>query len=315
MTNKADETYLNTMKDILENGIEKTDRTGVGTISKFGVQMRFNLQEGFPLLTTKKVPFRLIVSELLWFIKGDTNIKYLLENNNHIWDEWAFENYVKSPQYKGPDMTNFGIRCTKDEEFNKVYQEQKRIFCERILNEEDFAKEFGDLGPVYGKQWRDFNGKDQLKNVINQIKTNPDSRRLIVSAWNPVDVDDMALPPCHSLFQFYVVDNKLSCQLYQRSGDFAVGIPFNIASYSLLIHLIAKECNLEVGDFVHTIGDAHIYKNHLDQVQEQLTRKPFDELPELVLSKQKDSIFDFEIDDIKLENYQSWPAIRMPIAV
>ncbi|HHW37028.1 MAG TPA: thymidylate synthase [Bacillales bacterium] len=219
--NNADKEYLSLCNRILNHGIKKEDRTGTGTISIFGHQMRFNLNEGFPLLTTKRIPFRLVVSELLWFIKGDTNIKYLLENNNNIWNEWAFEKWVNSDEYDGPDMTNFGLRSQQDEGFNILYQEQMDKFKNRILDDEQFAGKYGELGDVYGKQWRQWrttSGEmiDQIKDVIETIKTNPDSRRLIVSAWNPEDIPTMALPPCHSLFQFYVADGKLSCQLYQR---------------------------------------------------------------------------------------------------
>lgn len=311
--------YLNLLKYILENGVKKEDRTGTGTISVFGYQMRFNLREGFPLLTTKRVPFKLIASELLWFIKGDTNIKYLLQHNNHIWDEWAFKKWVESDEYNGPDMTDFGRRAAREAEFAKVLDEQMAIFNEKILTDEAFAERFGDLGPVYGKQWRSWPGEngetiDQLKNVIEQIKRNPDSRRLIVSAWNPAEVDHMALPPCHTLFQFYVADGKLSCQLYQRSADVFLGVPFNIASYALLTHLIAHECGLEVGDFVHSFGDVHIYLNHLDQVNEQLSRTP-KALPKVIINKEKKSVFDFDLEDITIEGYDPHPTIKAPVAV
>lgn len=314
-----DTVYLQLLQHILNNGLEKGDRTGTGTISTFGYQMRFNLSEGFPLLTTKRIPFRLIASELLWFIKGDTNIKYLLEHNNHIWDEWAFKKWVESDDYEGPDMTDFGRRAARDEEFAKVLNEQMKIFNDKILTDDDFAKKFGDLGPVYGKQWRSWPNEqgetiDQLANVINQIKKNPDSRRLIVSAWNPAEVDDMALPPCHTLFQFYVADGKLSCQLYQRSADVFLGVPFNIASYALLTHLIAHECGLEVGDFVHTFGDVHIYSNHIEQVKEQLSRTP-KALPKLVIKAENKSIFDIDMEDIAIEGYDPHPTIKAPVAV
>ena len=305
--------YSKLCQHIMANGEEKDDRTGVGTKSIFGYQMKFNLAEGFPLLTTKKVNFNLVWSELLWFIKGDTNIKFLLENKNNIWNEWAFKKWIESSEYNGPDMTDFGHKSLVDNDFNEKYKEQMAIFKERILTDEAFAAKYGDLGNVYGKQWRNFNGVDQLKNVIEQIKTNPTSRRLIVSSWNPAEVDTMALPPCHSLFQFYVSDGKLSCQLYQRSGDVFLGVPFNIASYALLTILIAKECGLEVGEFVHTLGDAHIYKNHFEQVNEQLNRSPY-ELPTLEINN-FDSIFDLTIDDVKLKNYQSHAFIKAPIAV
>lgn len=314
-----EESYLNLGREILNKGNVKTDRTGTGTKSIFGYQMRFDLSEGFPILTTKRIPFSLIKSELLWFIKGDTNIKYLLENNNHIWDEWAFERYVKSDDYKGVDMTDFGRRCLVDEEFNKEYQKEMNAFVENILTDESFASKYGELGNIYGSQWRRWKTSkgetiDQLKDVIEMIRKSPDSRRLIVSAWNPEDVPSMALPPCHTLFQFYVADGKLSCQLYQRSADVFLGVPFNIASYALLTHLIAHETNLEVGDFIHTLGDAHLYSNHIEQMQEQLSRdvRP---LPKLWLNTDKQSVFDFEMDDIKLEGYEPHPSIKAPIAV
>lgn len=313
-----EDSYLNLERYVYENGVIKDDRTGTGTKSIFGYQMRFNLAEGFPLLTTKKIPFRLIKSELLWFLHGDTNIKFLLKNRNHIWDEWAFERYVNSDEYNGPDMTDFGNRCLSDPEFNKIYQQVKKEFCEKILNDDEFAKKYGELGPVYGAQWRHWRTSrgetiDQIKNVINQIKSNPNSRRLIVSAWNPEDVPSMALPPCHTMFQFYVADGKLSCQLYQRSGDIFLGVPYNIASYALLTEMIAKECKLQVGDFVHTLGDAHIYLNHLDQVKEQLTRKP-NAAPKLWLAD-KNSIFDYTMDDIKVIDYDPQGTIKAPVAV
>lgn len=315
----VEELYLQLIRDILEKGHEKSDRTGTGTKSLFGYQMRFNLAEGFPLLTTKKVPFGLIKSELLWFLRGDTNIRFLLEHNNHIWDEWAFKNWVESDEYHGPDMTNFGLRAQEDDNFNKVYQDEKKKFCQKIVEDQEFANKFGNLGDVYGAQWRHWqtrNGEtiDQIKDVIETIKNNPDSRRMIVTAWNPEDVPLSALPPCHTLFQFYVNDGKLSCQLYQRSADVFLGVPFNIASYALLTHMIARETGLEVGEFVHTLGDAHIYLNHLDQVNEQLQRKPND-APTLWLNPEKKNIMDFEMEDIKVKNYHSHSAIKAPVAV
>lgn len=316
---KMEQEYLNLGKKILSEGNTKNDRTNTGTKSIFGYQMRFDLAEGFPLLTTKRVPFGLIKSELLWFLRGDTNIRYLLQHNNHIWDEWAFKRYVESSEYTGPDMTDFGRRSLIDEAFNFVYQETLQEFCQKILTDEDFAEKYGDLGHVYGYQWRHWETQkggfiDQIKEVVAMIKANPDSRRLIVSAWNPEDVPTMALPPCHTLFQFYVHDNKLSCQLYQRSADVFLGVPFNIASYALLTHLIAHETGLEVGEFVHTLGDAHLYDNHLTQMKEQLTRTPRP-LPTLVLNKEKQSIFDFETTDIQLLDYQPHSTIKAPIAV
>ncbi len=311
--------YLDLAQNILDEGVTKDDRTGVGTKSIFGHQMRFDLQEGFPLLTTKRVAFRLIKSELLWFLKGDTNIRYLLEHKNHIWDEWAFERYVASEDYPGPDMTNFGIRAQEDEAFNEVYKEEMKKFRKLVLEDDAFAEEYGSLGNVYGAQWRSWPSADggtidQIANVIESIKTNPDSRRHIVSAWNPDEIEDMALPPCHTLFQFYVSDGKLSCQLYQRSADVFLGVPFNIASYALLTHLVARETGLEVGEFIHTLGDAHLYSNHMDQINLQLSRDPKD-LPQLVLNEDKESIFDFDVDDIKVENYKADKGIRAPIAV
>ncbi len=261
--------YLNLLQHILDNGTDKSDRTGTGTRSVFGYQMRFDLQKGFPLVTTKKVHMKSIIHELIWFLKGETNIAYLKENNVSIWNEWADEN--------------------------------------------------GELGPVYGKQWRSWEGKDgvvidQVKDLINQIKKNPDSRRLIISAWNVADLPKMALMPCHTLFQFYVADGKLSCQLYQRSADVFLGVPFNIASYALLTMMIAQVCDLEPGDFVHTFGDVHIYSNHMEQVQLQLSRTPFP-LPTMKLNPEVKDIFDFKYEDFTLENYQSHPAIKAPVAV
>jgi thymidylate synthase len=314
-----EEAYLTLGRKILEEGHVKEDRTGTGTKSLFGYQMRFDLSKGFPLLTTKRVPFGLIKSELLWFLKGDTNIRYLLEHNNHIWDEWAFERYIKSDDYQGPDMRDFGRRVLQDEAFKQSYEVELKAFCDKILADDDFAAKYGELGNIYGAQWRHWETKDgrfidQLKNVIDMIKTTPDSRRLIVSAWNPEDVPSMALPPCHTMFQFYVNDGKLSCQLYQRSGDVFLGVPFNIASYALLTHLIAHETGLEVGDFVHTLGDAHLYTNHIDQMNEQLTRD-IRSFPTLKLNHEKESVFDFEMEDIVIEGYDPHPAIKAPIAV
>lgn len=311
--------YLDLCEHILQTGAKKEDRTGTGTLSIFGYQMRYDLAEGFPLMTTKKTAFRLIVSELLWFIKGDTNVKRLLAENNHIWDEWAFGQWAGSDEYNGPDMTDFGRRAQKDPEFAVLYKEQMEIFQQKILSDDRFAEKFGDLGPVYGKQWRSWattagGSIDQLKNVIESIKKNPDSRRHLVTAWNPEFVDDMALPPCHTMFQFYVADGKLSCQLYQRSADVFLGVPFNIASYALLTHLIARECGLAVGDFVHTTGDTHLYSNHLEQVEEQLQREP-KKLPVLKINEAVESIFDLEVEDITIEGYDPHPRIKAPVAV
>jgi thymidylate synthase len=261
--------YLDLCRHVLENGVKKEDRTGTGTISTFGYQMRFNLQEGFPLLTTKKVHLKSVIHELLWFIQGNTNVKYLQENGVRIWNEWADED--------------------------------------------------GNLGPIYGHQWRSWTGADgrthdQLKEVVEQIKTNPNSRRLIISAWNVGDLDKMALPPCHTLFQFYVAGGKLSCQLYQRSGDLFLGVPFNIASYSLLTMMIAQVCDLEPGEFIHTFGDVHIYLNHIEQVKLQLTREPR-QLPTMKLNPNVKNIFDFKYEDFSLENYHPHPAIKGVVSV
>lgn len=316
---KNEQAYLQMCREILNEGNQKDDRTNTGTYSLFGKQIRFNLQDGFPLLTTKFVSFRLLATELLWFLKGDTNIRYLLENNNNIWNEWAFKSWVESDDYDGPDMTNFGHRSLHDEAFKLKYDEQMEIFKEKILTDDEFAAKFGDLGFVYGKQWRAWEGAqgeivDQIKEVIQSIKYNPDSRRHIVSAWNPIDIPHMALPPCHTLFQFYVADGKLSCQLYQRSADVFLGVPFNIASYALLTHLIAHETGLDVGEFVHTFGDVHIYANHVEQVKLQLSREPKD-LPQLKIKTDKSSIFEYELNDFEIIGYDPHPAIKAPVAV
>ncbi|MGY3749468.1 thymidylate synthase [Vagococcus acidifermentans] len=311
--------YLELGRKILTDGFEKSDRTGTGTKSIFGHQMRFDLSQGFPLLTTKRVAFSMIKSELLWFMRGDTNIRYLLQHKNHIWDEWAFERYVNSTDYHGPDMTNFGQRALVDPEFNDVYQAELAAFCDNVLTDDAFAAKHGELGKIYGSQWRHWQTAkgetiDQLADVIHLIKTNPDSRRMIVSAWNPEDIPSMALPPCHTLFQFYVAEGKLSCQLYQRSADVFLGVPFNIASYALLTHLIAHETGLAVGEFIHTLGDAHLYVNHFDQMRLQLTRD-IRQAPQLELNPEKHSIFDFDVSDIQIKGYDPHPAIKAPIAV
>ena len=287
--------YLDLCKHILENGETRKDRTGTGTISTFGYQMRFNLQEGFPLLTTKKVFYRGIFEELLWFLSGSTNIKPLVDKKVGIWNEWPYKDYTNSNDYKGETLEEF---------------------VEKIRNNQEFADKYGNLGPVYGKQWRDFGGVDQIKELIENIKKDPFSRRHMVVAYNPAEVKDMALPPCHSLFQFYVSADgkKLSCQLYQRSGDVFLGVPFNIASYSLLLAMVAQVCDLEPYEFVHTFGDAHIYLNHVDQIHEQLTRTPR-KLPKLVLNPEVKDIFDFKYEDIKIEDYDPYPAIKGAVSV
>jgi thymidylate synthase len=301
--NKSEEQYLNLLRDILENGSGKDDRTGTGTTSVFGRQLRFDLAEGFPLLTTKKMFMKAIIHELLWFLKGSSNIKYLVDNNVHIWDDWPYKYYVSSSTYKEEPLT----------------QEE---FVTKIKDDDSFASKWGELGPVYGVQWRHWKtpeGKeiDQITELINQIKKTPTSRRLIVSAWNVADIQEMTksgLPPCHCLFQFYVVDGKLSCQLYQRSADTFLGVPFNIASYALLTMMIAQVCDLGLGEFVHTFGDAHIYRNHKEQVYEQLSREP-KPMPTMKLNPAVKDIFEFTFEDFTLENYEAHPSIKAPIAV
>ena len=282
---------------ILEHGEDRPDRTGTGTRSVFGYQTRYDLREGFPLLTTKKMYLRPIAEELLWFIKGDTNIKYLVDRNVKIWNEWPYEDFKKSEDFNGETLEEF---------------------VEKIKNDDDFAKKHGNLGPVYGAQWRNFNneGTDQLMKLIDSLKNNPFSRRHIISAWNPSQVDEMALPPCHTLMQFYVSSDKkyLSCQLYQRSADTFLGAPFNIASYALLTCMLAQVCGYEPKEFIHTIGDAHIYKNHFDVVKTQIEREPLP-LPRLVLNKDIDNLFDFKIEDIKLEGYQSHGPLKGKVSV
>jgi thymidylate synthase len=298
--------YLELMKHVRDNGVVKEDRTGTGTTSVFGYQMRMQLEDGFPLLTTKKVNLNSIIHELLWFIKGDTNIRYLVKNNVNIWNDWPYQSYLKK--------TDQGENLSMHSQEWKLGMKQ---FVNQIKEDEEFAIKYGDLGPVYGRQWRDFEGIDQLSQLIEDIKSSPDSRRLIVSAWNPKDIPVMiksGLPPCHTLFQFYVSQGRLSCQLYQRSADVFLGVPYNIASYALLTMMIAQVTNLEPGEFIHTMGDAHLYMNHLDQVEEQLGRETF-KLPQLDINKERESLFEFTISDFKLTNYESHPNIPAPIAV
>ena len=289
--------YHELMERVLREGSDKSDRTGTGTRSVFGHQMRFDLAEGFPMITTKKLHLKSILHELIWFISGDTNIRYLCQNGVRIWDDWPFATYSKSADYDGIDMKEFAARIAADA---------------------DFAAKWGDLGPVYGYQWRFWPGPngpvDQLRDVLEGIRSNPDGRRHIVSAWNPGYIDQMALPPCHAFFQFYVVEGRLSCQLYQRSADIFLGVPFNIASYALLIHMMAQDLGLKVGDFVHSLGDAHIYSNHTDQVRLQLSRdlRP---LPTLSLNTSVKSLFDFRYEDVELVGYDPHPHIPAPVAV
>lgn len=302
--------YLDLLQHIMDQGGEKMDRTGVGTRSVFGHQMRFDLAQGFPLLTTKKVPFRLIAEELLWFVAGDTQLRTLALKDVHIWDEWPYKAYLIRNQKTLPPTDSI------------EWKQGIKEFIERIKTDETFAEKYGDLGPVYGYQWRHWptrDGKeiDQLRDVVEQIKLNPHSRRLIVSAWNPADIEEMAkagLPPCHCLYQFFVANNKLSCQLYQRSCDTFLGVPFNIASYALLTMMIAQVTGLEPGEFVWTGGDVHLYSNHFDQVREQLTREP-KKLPIVKINPEVKDLFHFTIDDFTLEGYDPHPPIKAPIAV
>ena len=298
--------YLDLVRHIRDNGVTKGDRTGTGTRSIFGYQMRFDLSDGFPLVTSKKVHLKSILHELLWFIRGDTNIRYLVENGVGIWNDWPYQSW---------------LRQTGQEDDLPMYSAEWKAgmkeFIERIKTDAAFAQQYGDLGPVYGHQWRNFEGVDQLSQLVDDIKANPDSRRLLVSAWNPKDIPVMVksgLPPCHSLFQFYVTEGRLSCQLYQRSADVFLGVPFNIASYSILTLMIAQVTGLKPGDFVHTFGDAHLYSNHMEQVEEQLSRSTF-ALPTLAINPQVNNLFDFVYEDFELQNYQSHGPISAPVAV
>ncbi len=308
----VDEQYLDLLEKIKKDGAVKTDRTGTGTKSILGYQMRFDLEDGFPLLTTKKVPIKSIVHELIWFLRGDSNLKYLAENNVHIWDEWPYKAYLKRNNKPIPEIN--GAEWTAG----------MKEFVEKIKTDDAFAKEYGNLGPIYGYQWRSWptpDGKhiDQLAQVVEMIKKSPDSRRMIVSAWNVADIEEMAkagLPPCHCLFQFYVADGKLSCQLYQRSCDTFLGVPFNIASYSLLTMIIAQITGLKPGEFVWTGGDVHLYSNHSEQVETQLSRRnDIRPLPTMKINSEKMKLEDFTIDDFELVDYNPHEGIKAPIAV
>lgn len=304
--NEFDNEYHKLLQFLLDKGAGKEDRTGVGTISHFGYQMRFDLSKGFPLLSTKKVYFRPIIHELLWFLKGETNIKYLVDNKVKIWNEWPFQNYLKENNLE-----------QEFERYSEKWKKKLEWFVSQVKEDKSFASKWGELGPVYGKQWRDFNGFDQIERVIKQLKNEPHSRRIIVSAWNAAEIDAMTksgLPPCHTLFQFYVNDGKLSCQLYQRSADVFLGVPFNIASYAALTMIIAKLVGLEVGDFVHTFGDVHIYSNHMTQVKEQLSKNSFDYCQLKINGNQK-KIEDFKFEDFEILNYNAHPPIKAPVAV
>lgn len=288
--------YQELLEEVLENGRQKGDRTGTGTISVFGVQKRYDLRKGFPLLTTKKTAFRIIVEELMWFLKGDTNIRTLLFKDVKIWNDDAYKNYIKRVSDKGYPPIN------------------QDLFLKYIREDDEFAAQWGDLGPIYSEQWRSWKGVDgvvvdQIKDVIAQIKNNPDSRRHLVTAWNPAQLDEMALPPCHVMFQFYVIDGEISLHLYQRSGDLFLGIPFNIASYALLLHLVAKETGLVAAEFVHTVGDLHLYNDHIEKAQLQLTREPR-ELPTLQILNDRENVWDYEVEDFELIGYDPHPRIE-----
>lgn len=287
--------YLDLCRFVLDNGMYKEDRTGTGTISYFGYQLRCHLDDGFPLLTTKKVYYKAVLGELLWIISGSTNIKPLVEQNIRIWNEWPYDKYSKSKDFQGETIEEF---------------------VEKIKNDEEFALKYGDLGPVYGHQWRDFFGKDQLLELEKGLKENPFSRRHIICAWNPAQIDQMALPPCHAFVQFYVSGDgkKLSCQLYQRSADLFLGVPFNIASYATLLLMLCHTCGYEPGDFVHTFGDVHIYKDHIEQIKTQLERTPRP-LPKLVIKRKVESVVDFRYEDFEIVGYDPYPTIKGKVSV
>ncbi len=298
--------YHNLLQYILDHGVTKDDRTGTGTISVFGYQMRFDLQAGFPLVTTKKLHLKSIIHELLWFLNGDTNIRYLVSNGVNIWNDWPYQHWLEATG-----------QAEDYPKYSPAWKAHMKTFVEHIRHDADFAGQWGELGPVYGHQWRNFEGVDQISQVVDQIRRNPNSRRLIVSAWNPKDIPVMVksgLPPCHALFQFYVADGQLSCQLYQRSADVFLGVPFNIASYALLTMMIAQVCDLQPGEFVHTFGDVHLYNNHIDQARLQLSRdlRP---LPKMKINPKIKDIFGFQYDDFQLTDYHPHPPIRAEVSV
>lgn len=298
--------YHDLLQHIMDNGSKKEDRTGVGTISCFGYQMRFDLSEGFPLVTTKKVHLKSIIHELIWFIQGDTNLRYLVKNGVNIWNDWPFQKYLKEQGWE-----------EKYPKYTEEWRAQMKLFVEQIKEDEAFAAKWGELGPVYGRQWRDFNGFDQIKWVVDEIRRNPYSRRLIVSAWNASEIEEMAkagLPPCHTMFQFYVQNGRLSCQLYQRSADTFLGVPFNIASYALLTMMMAQVTGLQPGEFVHTFGDVHLYSNHIDQTKLQLERE-LRPLPTMKMNPEVKELTDFTFEDFELVGYDPHPAIKAAVAV
>ena len=298
--------YHDLLRHIFEEGVRKEDRTGTGTISVFGYQMRFDLEAGFPLVTTKKLHVKSILHELLWFLRGDTNIRYLVQRGVSIWNDWPFQHWLEETG-----------QAADYPKYSPEWKNKMKAFVQRVKENEDFAARWGELGPVYGHQWRNFNGVDQITNLVHDIQAKPHSRRLIVSAWNPQDIPVMAksgLPPCHALFQFYVAEGRLSCQLYQRSADVFLGVPFNIASYALLTMMVAQVCNLKPGEFIHTFGDVHLYLNHVDQAKLQLTRDPRP-LPQMKINPTVKNIFDFRYEDFELLNYDPHPRIKAEVSV
>jgi thymidylate synthase len=301
--NKADKEYLNLLKDILKNGIVSKDRTGTGTKKVFGRLLKFNLADGFPLLTTKKMFTKGIIYELLWFIKGDSNISFLVENGVNIWNEWPFQKYLEA--------NNLDKKYPK---YSQKWKDKMQEFVEKIKNDKKFAEKWGSCGPFYGVQWRNFNGVDQLSWVIEEIKKNPTSRRLIVNAWNAPLIDKMALPPCHVMYQFQVSGKRLNCMMYQRSVDTFLGLPFNIASYALLTEMVAHVTGYKAGELTMALGDTHLYLNHIKQAREQIKRKPYP-MPKLKIKRKVKSIFDFKFEDFEIKNYQFHPPIKAEISV